>query len=260
MNNDFTKNLLKQNEARRAKQISAYDNVNTDSNIFKFNQETQSNNIPEVSGLGNNEHLNDMAIRQQETDRLNMLNGDNLDTIHDGTKYGNFLKILSDTESKGDYKAQNKSGAYGKYQFMPSTEAEYAKKLNMTIPQARTPNGQEAMIKKFTEDNANFLKKNNIPVTDEFLWYAHNLGRGGARAIHRGEGVNMKHIASNVPSDMKPTLANYRNHYRKKFNPNASSYTVVLPSQTKKEPDSIFSLPDAPSPEFLAKEQALLNS
>ena len=54
-----------------------------------------------------------------------------------------YLTNLASVESSDSWTAHNKgSGAYGKYQFIPSTEKAYAKKLGLSIKEARTPAGQ----------------------------------------------------------------------------------------------------------------------
>ena len=135
---------------------------------------------------------------------------------------GSFADKLVGVESKGSYTALNKgSGAYGRYQFIPSTLAEYARKTNQTIDQAKTPKGQDIMFAKFTEDNMNSLKKMKIPTTELNMWIAHNQGLGGASAILKGKKLSpiiKKNIASNIPKGMEPTAENYINYWSKKFN------------------------------------------
>lgn len=123
-----------------------------------------------------------------------------------------YYDLLADVESKGmgGYKAQNKSGAYGKYQFMPGTEKATAKKLGLTIQQARTPDGQERMIRRFTRDNIDGLRRNGIPVTKETMWWAHNQGLQGAINLYKGGKVSAKNLKSNGGKNSNEYIAKWR--------------------------------------------------
>jgi len=136
-----------------------------------------------------------------------------------------YFKQLANVESKGKYDAYNKSsGAYGKYQFIPSTEADMIKKMGITKEYARTPQGQEDMIKRFTADNRAGLIKAGYKPTNMNLWLAHNQGLGGAKAILSGGNVNMKNIRSNIPGG-NGTVQDYLNHWKSRFGGNNQTYT-----------------------------------
>ena len=132
-----------------------------------------------------------------------------------------FTNKLKKVESGGDYNAVNKgSGAYGRYQFIPSTLKEYAKKTGQTVSQAKTPEGQDKMFAKFTEDNMNGLKRRGLPTTELAMWVAHNQGLGGATAIFKGSKLSpkiRKNIASNLPEGIEPTAENYLKHWSSVF-------------------------------------------
>ena len=128
----------------------------------------------------------------------------------ESTPAGAYYKKLANVESGGNYNASNKSGAYGKYQFMPSTEKAVAAKLNMTIEQARTPKGQEAMIRQFTNDNIKGLRRNGIPVNDETLWWAHNQGLGGAINLHKGNALSSKNLKANGGNSNSEYISKWR--------------------------------------------------
>jgi len=56
-------------------------------------------------------------------------------------------KIVKVETRNASYTAVNKkTGAYGKYQILPSTGKFYAKKLNIPISQWRTPENQERIV------------------------------------------------------------------------------------------------------------------
>ena len=147
----------------------------------------------------------------------------NFDTeTSSGGDMSSFKSKLEKVESGGSYDAYNEgSGAYGKYQFIPSTLKEYAKKTGQTIEQAKTPEGQDKMFEKFTSDNATRLQKMGIAPTELNMWIAHNQGIGGAASILKAKKLtpNLKrNIASNLPEGVEPTIDNYVNHWKQTFN------------------------------------------
>ena len=96
-----------------------------------------------------------------------------------------FAQIVSNIESKGDYGAENYKSdgtinAAGKYQFVQSTLNQTLKNMglpNMTLKEfQKNPQLQEAAFKQLTNDNAKFLKANNLGVNPFNLWMVHNLG------------------------------------------------------------------------------------
>jgi len=132
----------------------------------------------------------------------------------------NFTDKLSQFESQGSYTAENDSGAYGRYQFMPDTAKEYAAKLGIKYSEWKKPENQDKMFAKFTEDNATSLSKSGIPTTEFNLWGAHNQGVKGFKEILSDKplsAVRKKKIAANLPSGMEPTKENYIKHWSTKF-------------------------------------------
>ncbi len=135
-----------------------------------------------------------------------------------GGTFSPYLNKIAGHESGGNYNALNKGSlAYGKYQFIPSTEKQYMKKLGFTQAQARTPEGQEKMIRSLTDDNARYLRKHGIPVNNETLYAAHQQGPQGAVNIYKGGNVSKRNIASNLPEGMEPTVENWRNYWGNKM-------------------------------------------
>ena len=123
---------------------------------------------------------------------------------------GDYLQKLAQVESNGDWNAMNPgSKAFGRFQFIPSTEKTYAKKLGMSLDQARTPEGQMRMVSAFTADNRNGLLKAGIEPTQENLYLAHQQGLGGAINLIRGRGTKQINLTSNG-------VNNYA-EWRKKF-------------------------------------------
>ena len=112
------------------------------------------------------------------------------------------LNYFSQKESKGDYNAKSSiSSAYGKYQFLKDTLAEKARLHGMTVKEARTPQGQEELMRKVLKDYEARLRKFDLPVTKENLFVVHNLGEtGGIRAI-RGTYTpeDVERMRNNIP-------------------------------------------------------------
>ncbi len=128
---------------------------------------------------------------------------------------GSYLDNLSAVESAGNWNAYNKgSGAFGKFQFIPSTEKAYAQKLGMTIPEARTPEGQMKMVSAFTNDNRKGLVNAGFEPTQENMYMAHNLGIGSALSALRGGSVKQKYLEGQGVSTVK--------EWRDKFSPRFS--------------------------------------
>lgn len=116
------------------------------------------------------------------------------------------LNYFSQKESKGDYNAKSSiSSAYGKYQFLKDTLAEKARLHGMTVKEARTPQGQEELMRKVLKDYEARLRKFDLPITKENLFVVHNLGEtGGIRAI-RGTYTpeDVERMRNNIPGTQK---------------------------------------------------------
>ena len=106
-------------------------------------------------------------------------------------------KLLG-VESNGKWDAYNvASGAYGGFQFVSSTERAYMKKLGLTQEQARTVDGQNAMVRALTNDNRRGLISAGYEPTERNLYMAHQQGLGGARDILAGGSGNQAHLQAN---------------------------------------------------------------
>lgn len=105
--------------------------------------------------------------------------------------------------SKG-YTAHNtRSGAYGKYQFIPSTAAAYAKRLGLEGDEWKTPENQDRMFAEFTKDNARQLERKGLPTDLFHIYGAHQQGVRGLTDILEGNLTPKleRNMRSNLPDD-----------------------------------------------------------
>lgn len=136
-----------------------------------------------------------------------------------------FNKLI-EIESGGNYEAYNeRSGAYGKYQFIPSTAAAYAKKLGFVGNEWKKPENQEAMFRAFTQDNIDMLNKKGIPVDAFHVYAAHQQGVGGLSNILAGNMTPSleRNLRSNLPgasSSLKGLALRdaWVNHWKNRLN------------------------------------------
>lgn len=135
------------------------------------------------------------------------------------------VKTLVKIESGNvGYTAVNKSsGAYGKYQFIPSTAKVYAKRLGFKGDEWKKPENQDKMFVEFTKDNMEGLERKGLPTDIFHIYGAHQQGLTGFQKILRGD-VNAtleRNMRSNLPSNLKKLsgkeLADaWINHWKRK--------------------------------------------
>ncbi len=130
-------------------------------------------------------------------------------------------KIVKVETRNASYTAVNKkTGAYGKYQILPSTGRFYAKKLNIPVSQWRTPENQERIFEALLQDNIEQLKKQGLDVDAFTVYGCHQQGASGFVCIMKNENLTKKfHIKlrrnlppqyRNVdPNDLRKTWINY---------------------------------------------------
>ena len=111
--------------------------------------------------------------------------------------------IIGKVESADDYTAVNPtSGAYGKYQFIPSTAKEYATKLGLEGDSWKTPENQEKMFSAFMADNVRGLQSKNLEVNPFTVYGAHQQGLTGFSNIMAGN------LTSKLEANMRSNLPN----------------------------------------------------
>ncbi len=107
----------------------------------------------------------------------------------------NIVKKLVKIESTtGKYNVKNhRSGAYGRYQIMPSTAKFYAKKLKIPRNQWKKPYNQDKIFRAIMRDNIKSLKTNQ-------------QGAGGFNAIMKNKTLSKKlekNLRQNLPSKLR---------------------------------------------------------
>jgi len=135
-------------------------------------------------------------------------------------------KIVKVESTTGNYHTYNKkSGAYGRYQIVPSTAKAYAKKLHIPYSQWKKPKNQDRIFKAILNDNIKALKRNGIKISAFSIYGAHQQGAGGFRAIVKNKRLTKrleKNLRRNLPgklqrvhrSKLKKTWMTY---WKKKF-------------------------------------------
>jgi hypothetical protein len=129
--------------------------------------------------------------------------------------------------------------AMGKYQFIPETLADAAKKLYGDNWQNHPfdNNAQEDLNLSFIMTNEERLKKAEIPVTDASLYMMHFFGneKQTAKVVYGEDNTRMSDILGDFaskqnPSVAKMTVAQYKEHLRKK----GFDFQVIDLSQSQK--------------------------
>ncbi len=79
-----------------------------------------------------------------------------------------YKNLLGYKESSGSYQTNTGNGAYGKYQFLPSTIRGIANLLNEMPPTItdflNSPQLQDRYLKALVEDSLSYIKNNNLKV------------------------------------------------------------------------------------------------
>ncbi len=117
---------------------------------------------------------------------------------------GKLVKIESRT---GNYDVKNHaSGAYGKYQIMPSTAQFYAKKLGIPKHLWKRPYNQDKIFRAIMKANIKSLKKRGYEISAFTLYASHQQGAGGFNAIMKGKKLTKKlekNLRQNLPSKLR---------------------------------------------------------
>ena len=116
-------------------------------------------------------------------------------------------KLVKIETTTGKYNAHNhKSGAYGRYQIMPSTASFYAKKLGIPKYLWKKPYNQDKIFKAIMKDNIKSLKRNGYRISAFSLYATHQQGAGGFNTIMKNRPLNRrleKNLRQNLPSKLR---------------------------------------------------------
>lgn len=116
-------------------------------------------------------------------------------------------KLVKIESTTGRYDVKNhRSGAYGRYQIMPSTAAYYAKKLGIPKHLWKKPYNQDKIFRAIMRDNIQSLKRNGHKVSAFTLYATHQQGAGGFNAIMKGKPLTKKlekNLRQNLPEHLR---------------------------------------------------------
>lgn len=115
-------------------------------------------------------------------------------------------KLVKIESTTGKYNVKNhRSGAYGRYQIMPSTAKFYAKKLKIPTNMWKKPYNQDKIFRAIMRDNIKSLKRNGLKVSAFSLYATHQQGAGGFNAIMKNKTLSKK-LEKNLRQNLPPNL------------------------------------------------------
>lgn len=116
-------------------------------------------------------------------------------------------KLVKIESTSGKYNVKNhRSGAYGRYQIMPSTAKYYAKRLKIPRHLWKKPYNQDKIFRAIMKDNIKSLKRNGHKVSAFSLYATHQQGAGGFNAIMKNKNLSKKlekNLRQNLPSNLR---------------------------------------------------------
>jgi hypothetical protein len=135
-------------------------------------------------------------------------------------------KLVKIESTTGKYNVKNSnSGAYGRYQIMPSTAKFYAKKLDIPIYKWKKPHNQDKIFNAIMKDNILSLKRNGHKVSAFSLYATHQQGAGGFNSIMRNRALTKrmeKSLRQNLPDKLRKVRksklrATWINYWKRKL-------------------------------------------
>jgi hypothetical protein len=116
-------------------------------------------------------------------------------------------KVVKFETTNGSYtKLNRKSGAYGRYQIMPSTARAYAKKLHIPYSKWKLPRNQDKIFQAILKDNIRSLKRNGLEINAFSIYGTHQQGAGGFNAIMKNKKLS-KHLERNLRHNLPKKLS-----------------------------------------------------
>jgi len=125
----------------------------------------------------------------------------------DQDRFNNIVnKLVKIETTTGKYNVKNhRSGAYGRYQIMPSTAEYYAKKLGIPKHMWKRPYNQDKIFNALMRDNIKSLKRNGHRVSAFSLYAVHQQGAHGFNTIMKNKPITKrleKNLRQNLPSSL----------------------------------------------------------
>jgi len=115
-------------------------------------------------------------------------------------------KVVKFETTNGSYtKLNRKSGAYGRYQIMPSTAKAYAKKLHIPYSKWKLPRNQDRIFQAILKDNIRSLKRNGLEINAFAIYGTHQQGAGGFNAIMKNKKLTKRlerNLRHNLPKKL----------------------------------------------------------
>lgn len=116
-------------------------------------------------------------------------------------------KLVKIETTTGKYTVKNRSsGAYGRYQIMPSTAKYYSKKLNISNYNWKKPYNQDKIFRAIMKDNIKSLKRNGHKISAFSLYATHQQGAGGFNSIMKNRPLSKRlenNLRQNLPSNLR---------------------------------------------------------
>jgi hypothetical protein len=116
-------------------------------------------------------------------------------------------KLVKIESRTGKYNVENhRSGAYGRYQIMPSTAVFYAKKLKIPKHLWKKPYNQDKIFRAIMKDNIKSLKRHGHKISAFSLYATHQQGAGGFNAIMKNRPLSKKlekNLRQNLPNKLQ---------------------------------------------------------
>ena len=113
-------------------------------------------------------------------------------------------KIVKVESMSGKYNVKNPStGAYGRYQILPSTAKFYAKKLHIPKDKWKEPRNQEKIFTSIMMDNIKSLRRHGYKISAFSVYATHQQGAKGFGDIMKG-----KRLTKNLERNLRKNLPN----------------------------------------------------
>lgn len=135
-------------------------------------------------------------------------------------------KLVKIESTTGKYDVKNhSSGAYGRYQIVPSTAKYFSKKLGIPKHKWKKPYNQDKIFRAIMKANIKSLRKRGYKVSAFTLYATHQQGAGGFNAIMKGKKMTTKlerNLRQNLPPHLKKVKksklrSTWINYWKKKL-------------------------------------------